>query len=174
MKATLTIATKPPLTFEVGFDDLANFVSNLPDTDDMAKAFAQLARHPSSQVRESVARKDHLDEDTVNFLVEDSDAGVLRSLVSSDKARSVLSTAALLKILAKDLETAEEIAGYFEAFESVDADDMAAALIGHSDPRVRNALAGNSGTPTKYLKTLLKDSDPRVRSSAKQTLEDEF
>jgi hypothetical protein len=77
----------------------------------------------------------------------------------------------LIGIIDRDVDAAESIAGYVESYESAASDDIAEALAKHTDPRVRAALASNSSAPKKFLKNLLKDSDSRVRASAKQSLD---
>jgi len=171
MKTTLMIEGKKKLSIEIGYDDLSSIVSSLPDSPDFEEVFYVLAAHPSATVRESVAAKDKINEETVNILASDSDAVVIRALVRSDAARETLTTEQLIKMIKRDVDTAENIAGYVESYNSAEADDIAEALAQHSDPRVRNAVAGNLGSPKKILKNLLKDEDPRVRASAKQSLE---
>jgi len=155
----------------LSYDDLSSIVSNFPDTSENADTYAALAEHPSVAVRESVAGKDKIDEATVNLLAGDSDVSVIRALMRSDKTRECLTTAQLIGIIDRDVDAAESIAGYVESYENAASDDIAEALAKHTDPRVRAALASNSRAPKKFLKNLLKDSDARVRSSAKQSLE---
>jgi Asp-tRNA(Asn)/Glu-tRNA(Gln) amidotransferase C subunit len=171
MKTTLMIEGKKKLSIEIGYDDLSSIVSSLPDSSDFEEVFNVLAAHPSATVRESIAGKDKINEETVNILASDSDAVVIRALVRSDAARDTLTTEQLIEMIKRDVDTAENIAGYVESYNNAEADDIAEALAQHSDPRVRNALAGNSSSPKKILKNLLKDEDPRVRASAKQSLE---
>jgi Asp-tRNA(Asn)/Glu-tRNA(Gln) amidotransferase C subunit len=171
MKTTLMIEGKKKLSIEIGYDDLSSIVSSLPDSSDFEEVFNVLAAHPSATVRESIAGKDKISEETVNILASDSDAIVIRALVRSDAARDTLTTAQLIEMIKRDVDTAENIAGYVESYNNAEADDIAEALAQHSDPRIRNALAGNSSAPKKILKGLLKDEDPRVRASAKQSLD---
>jgi hypothetical protein len=170
MKTTLTIEGKKKLSLDIGYDDLANIVSNLPDSPDFEDVFYVLAEHPSATVRESIAGKDKINKETVKILASDSDALVTRALVRSDAARDALTTEQLIEMIKRDADIAENIAGYVDSYNNADADVIAVALAQHSDPRVRNALASNSSTPKKVLKSLSKDGDPRVRASAKQSL----
>lgn len=171
MKTVVSIQGTKEITFDLGYDDLAWLVSSLPDSSEYTDAYAVLAGHPAMSVRENIASKDKLDETTVKLLAEDKDVAVLRSLVRSDKARECLNTEQLITIINRDVDAAENIAGYVERFESADANDVGEALAKHPDPRVRNALAANSSAPKKFLKGLLKDDDVRVRASAKQSLD---
>lgn len=171
MKVTLMIEGKNKISIELGYDDLSVTVSNLPDTTENIDTYAVLAEHPSVAVRESVAGKDKLDEATVNLLAGDSDVCVIRALVRSDKARECLTTEQLVGMINRDVEVAENIANYVESYEGASSDDIAEALAKHADPRVRAALASNTSAPKKFLKSLLKDHDARVRASAKQSLQ---
>lgn len=172
MKATLVIeGKKKKMTIDLGYDDVSSIASSLPDSSEHSEIYAMLAGHPSVSVRENIAGKDKLDESTVKSLAADPEATVLRSLVRSENARKCLNTKQLLEMIRRDVDTAENIACYVESFESADADAVAETLSKHSDPRVRNSLAGNGSAPKKVLKALLKDEDARVRASAKQSLE---
>jgi len=171
MKTTLIIEGKKKLSIEIGYDDLSSIVSSLTDSPDFEEVFYILAAHPSATVRESIAGKDKINEETVKMLASDSDAVVIRALVKSDAARLNLTTEQLIEMTKRDVDTAENVACSFESYFNAEAEDIAEALAQHSDPRVRNAIAGNSSSPKKILKNLLKDEDPRVRASAKQSLE---
>ena len=171
MKTTLIIEGKKKLSIEIGYDDLSSIVSSLTDSPDFEEVFYILAAHPSATVRESIAGKDKINEETVKMLASDSDAVVIRALVKSDAARLNLTTEQLIEMTKRDVDTAENVACSFESYFNAEAEDIAEALAQHSDPRVRNAIAGNSSSPKKILKNLLKDEDPRVRASAKQSLD---
>lgn len=171
MKAVLNIDSNPKVSFEIGFEDISSIVSSLPDSDDFTAIYAAMALHPSVRVREAVAGKDKLDDSTVETLSASKDSTVLRAIVRSEAARTVLTTDRLQAIAAMDVEAAESIASWAERYENADIDVLVSSLIDHSDPQVRQALSGNSSVPKKFLKTLLKDADPRVRATAKSSLE---
>lgn len=171
MKATLLIEGKQKLSIEIGYEDLAWMVSNLPDSADFEEIYSVLATHPSASVREIVAGKDKLNEETVNTLAADPDALVIRALVRSDAARDTLTTEQLVSMIKRDIDTAENIGGYVEGYNNADVDTVVEVLLKHPDPKVRNAIAYNSSSPKKALKSLLKDADPKVRASAKASLE---
>ena len=174
MKAMLVIEGKNKLTIELAYEELISIVSSLPDTSDLTAGYAILATHPSCSIRECVARKDKLDEATVEFLADDKEASVIRALASSEKARECLSIEKLVEMINRDVDTAQSIASSVESYANADAEDPASkvseALANHPDPQVRNSLAGNSRTSKRILKDLLKDEDSRVRASAQQSL----
>lgn len=171
MKAVLNIDSNPKVSIEIGYDDLSSIISGLPDSDDFTAIYAAMALHPSAKVRESVACKDNLNDSTVNLLSTDKDATVLRAVVRTEAARRVLATDRLQAIAALDVEAGESIASWAERYENADIDVLVTSLIDHPDPQVRQALSGNSSVPKKFIKALLKDADPRVRATAKTTLE---
>jgi hypothetical protein len=170
MKATLTLSTNPKLPIELGYDQIESIMSSFPDTTELAPVYAEFAKHPASSVREQVAYKDKLDAKTVKLLAGDKEIVVVRNLIRSEGGRKHLDTKILLALIAKDVEVAESIANNVEGYESADIDELVTALLKHEDPRVRAALAGNSGTPKKHVKTLQKDADSRVRATADATL----
>ena len=170
MKTTLHIDGKAT-SIELSFEDIASIVSNLPDITENVSLFDSFSLHPSAAVRENVAGKDKLSESIVHRLAKDKANHVLRSLVRSDKARECLDTEQLVSIVDRDIEAAKNIASYVESYGNADTDQVAIHLLKHTDPQVRNALAGNSSTPKKILKSLLKDVDSAVRESARISLE---
>lgn len=170
MKVRLVIDGKPEHSLELSASDLASLVSSLADTDEYAPVYEALAGHPASAVRESVAYKDKLTKDVVDRLMDDSAINVVRNIVRSSGAREHASTDQLLKVIARDVEAAESIAGWIESYSNANIDKIATALLSHSDPKVRTAVANNSSTPKKHLKLLLKDRDPATRQAAESTL----
>ena len=172
MKTTMILeADGKKISLDLGYENVASIVSGLSESDDNAEILSVLAKHPSVAVREAVAYKDKLNEDTVMLLAADSEVSVLNRVLRSDKARDCLSTELLLAIIIRDVEASETIASGIGDFKSADVDEVSAALLKHPDPRVRNALAGNSSAPKKILKALLKDVDCSVVASAKSSLE---
>ena len=170
MKVTLVINDNNASTIELGYEEIATIVSSLADKETNVVIFDLLGKHSSVNVREAVASKDKLSEATVMLLANDAEVAVSRSLVRSEKAREYLTTEQLTAMSKRDVDTAENIAGYVEAYKNADADELADALSQHSDPRVRCALASNSGTAKKLIKKLTNDSDRKVQAAARETL----
>ena len=168
MKVSLVIENNSTTTIELGYDNVATIVDNLVDNETNTPIFALLAKHSSVNVRVAVASKDELDESTVELLANDPDASVTSNLVRTEMARKYLTTEKLTAMIARNVDTAENIADRVNAFISADTDELANVLALHSDPRVRQALANNSGVPSKILKRLRNDSDSRVQVAAQE------
>lgn len=170
IKVTCTISCKESICFELGYEDVRNIVSEMPDTTENITKFALLAKHPSSHVREAVASKDNLDEATVEALISDNVIEVLQALLGSRLARQYLSTEKLISVISRDATIAEYIAGYIECFDNANTDKLSSDLACHQDPRVRAALARNFGAPKKVVRSLVRDQDPKVQAEAKATV----
>ena len=170
MKARLVVETKPQTVIELGAGALASVVSELRDDQSNASVFEALVAHPSSLVREAVANKDSLTAGAVKKLFEDPAVNVLRNVVRSGQARKSATTKQLLSVIAKDVDVAENVAYCIEAYENAEVDTVSAALVKHSDPKVRLAFANNSSAPKKYLKMLQTDLDRDVAAAAKASL----
>jgi hypothetical protein len=171
MKISIIFDENASNAHELNYEDVYTLASSIQDNDTSTEIFARLAKHPSSAVRECIAGKDHLDDETVRILASDTETCVLRSLIGSQKARENLTTDDLKGFVEKDVEIAESVARNVESYDGANTDELADILLKHRDPRVRCGLAENSGTPKKYLKILTKDNDPKIRAAAKSTLE---
>lgn len=167
MKVTVTIKEGNTTTsIDLGFDQTVSMVATLTDNEESTSFFAAISKHPASAVREEVAKKDNLDEETVQRLFKDPAKSIMRWLLNSRKAREILTTEQLTQAIAADLEAAEYIAYNLESFESASIDEIASILAKHNDPKIRYALASNYSIPKKTAKSLTKDPDPQVRAAA--------
>lgn len=155
----------------VSYDALSSFASNALDCESNEEFFAALSQHPSSSVREQVAYKDKLNEDTVMALAGDSSISVLRNLVRSSGFRRYATEDLVLELIDRDVEIACTIAQNFESFENVDRQKVIDQLISSNDPAVVAAVAGNYSSPKKTLKELLKHPDPYVAEEAKRVMD---
>jgi hypothetical protein len=171
LRTKLIILGSKTLSVELGYDVLSTILYNLPDSSEFERVYSVLATHPSVSVREAVASKAKNNIETINLLSQDPELTVTRALVCSEGAHKALTTDMLSQLVAKDVDTAANIAIYLHRYDNADIDKIALKLSSHTDPRVRNTLAENSRAPKKILKSLLKDQDRRVRDSAKQSLE---
>lgn len=133
--------------------------------------FELAATHPSEVVRENVAYKDNINQETWEILAADTSLNVLRRLVNSESCKRNASQEQLESWIKLDVELAKNIAGYLDRYENADIDELAKVLCEHPDPSVVAELASNSDTPKKLLKLLLKHKDQRVVSNAKRSLE---
>jgi len=157
-----------PLSYEI----VANITSSYDDSSDNSDYFALAAKHHASTVRENVAYKDKISEDTLNQLINDSSVSVLRNLVRTEAFKEHAAEDVIEKLVKFDLEIAQNIAGDFDSYQQANATKLCATLMGLSDPSISYALASNYNTPKKLLKELLGHADPYVSSEAKRRLED--
>ncbi|MFN3456307.1 MAG: hypothetical protein ACK4Z8_01860 [Novosphingobium sp.] len=156
---------------ELGSEAVSGLIGRLPDTSENKELFGYLAKSASSEIRSDIACRDNLMEETVEYLSKDSSVDVRRRLSGQTPFREWASTELLLEYINADIECAKIIACSVGEYSNADTNKIAAELCKHPDPDVRNTLAGNWGTPKKFLKQLASDSDASVRSSAKQALD---
>jgi hypothetical protein len=156
---------------ELGSECVSGLTGRLQDIDENKDLFGYLARCASSEVRTDIAYKDNLNEETVELLSRDASIEVRRRLCGQTPFREWASTELLLEYIGADIECAKTIAGSVGDYSNADANKVAIELCKHSDPDVRNALAGSWGAPKKFVKQLLSDPDASVRASAKRTLD---
>jgi hypothetical protein len=156
---------------ELGSECVGGVAGRLQDVVDNKDLFGLLAKCASSEVRSDIAYKDNLHEETVALLAQDASIDVRRRLCGQTPFKEWASTELLLEYISSDIDCAKTIAGSVAEYKNADMNKVAVDLCKHSDPDVRNVLAGNWGSPKKFVKQLLSDADPSVRSSAKRTLD---
>lgn len=158
-------------TQELGAEALARMLSGIADTPSNEELIYYVANSKSSEVRQDVAYRDKINEATLELLVHDTSIDVRRRLCGQQAFCDWATTEIVLDYATSDVECAKTIASRLSDYSNADAAVIGDVLLAHSDPDVRNALAGNWGTPKKMLKKLLADEDPGVRSSAQRTLD---
>ncbi len=154
-------------------DLLKSVVNGLEDSELSQAVFAELARHPSFEVRETVASKEHLDRDTALRLAADPCVEVVRSLLHSSACTHYVNRETLQAMVERDPAIAYDLAESWrvDEFSEVDVDEMFELLLGVADESVRFALAGNSHVGKKSLRKLSKDANPAVAQRARRALE---
>lgn len=170
-RVTICDGKKELYSADMSFNEVQDYISAADDDVLNQKLFELAACHSSELVRENVAYKDNIDEKTWNNLSEDTSINVLRRLVTTDATRAYASQEKLENWIKLDAELARSIANHIDRYQNADVDDLAIALSNHSDPSVLAELAGNSDTPKKLLKILLKHPDTRVSLNAKRALD---
>ena len=153
------------------YDSVSNIVSNLADSSELNEFYLTAAMHPAPNVRESVAWKDKISEDTFKILAEDDSTLVLRSLSRSEAFKKYADDQLVRKLIELDSDCAQNIAGNLEALEQVDFDEIMNLLINARDPSIRYSVASNYSTPKRILKILINDRDLQVSQEAKKRLE---
>ena len=161
-----TVLTKP-LSFEFVASIISNFDDNITNSD----IFGLAAHHLASGVRENVAYKDAITEDTIQILAQDGAINVLRNLVRTSKFKELATLEQLERLMQRDPEIAISIAGDIDSYSNVDTTKLVDEILKNSDPSVTAALAGGYNTPKKILKSLLSHPDPYVVSQAKFRLD---
>jgi hypothetical protein len=169
-KLVIEVDDAEVLIEELGSECVSGVAGRLQDIEDNKDLFGLLAKCASSEVRSDLAYKDNLNEDTVELLAQDASIDVRRILCGQAPFREWASTELLLEYISSDIDCAKTIAGSVGEYNQADVTKIAAEICKHSDPYVRNALAGNWGAPKKIVKQLLSDADSSVRASAKRTL----
>jgi hypothetical protein len=156
----------------LGFDALAGTIRSMPDRKEMESYWEILADHSAAEVRETLASKEHLNEATMIKLSEDVNSSVKETLIRSDSFRAWADIKILIKMCRSDPSLARHIASSVGSFNNADTDALVKELATHSDPAVRMELASSWGLSKFSIKSLSKDIDPSVASTAKRTLED--
>jgi hypothetical protein len=170
-KITVSDGKKEVYSSNLSFNEVQDFISSADDTYLNQELFQIASEHPSDVVRENVAYKDSINQETYDNLAVDESLNVLRRLVGTEGCRRYASQEQLEGWIKLDPELARNIANSFDRYDEIDLDAISKLLCNHSDPSVVAEIASNSGTPKKYLKTLLKHSDSRVVANAKRSLE---
>jgi len=155
---------------ELSWEVLESLVSNLPDDNEsFAGLLHCLAQSKIATVREAVARKGVISEDTVARLETDACPEVLEALVTCQQGK--LTQAALTRIIQRDWSRVNRgIAESVESYLQCEVNSIANLLAASEDPSVRALLASNYSAPKAVLRTLLQDPDPVVRGKALRTL----
>jgi hypothetical protein len=170
-KLSISDGKKELYSSNLSFGEVADLISSADDSLINEKLFQSAASHPSETVRENVAYKDNINEETWEILSEDNSINVLRRLVNSDACKRNASQKQLENWIKMDIEIARNIANNLDRYENADIDALAKILSEHSDPSVIAEVASNSSIPKKYLKNLTKNSDLQIANNAKRSLE---
>lgn len=155
---------------EIGSDLIASLVSSIPESEDNADLLGYMALSPSCEVRQNVAYKDHLKEETIALLAADNSVEVLRNICSRDAFKHWATEEVLFKLIKHDVECAKNIASSVGEYSNVEANRVTVELCKHPDPGVRQRLADTYSTPKVVVKRLTQDVDSGVRAAAKKTL----
>ena len=161
------------IELELGYSALGDSVLFLSSGKKNQGIYFELAKSPSSEVRQNVAKTNSLNDETVKLLVQDSSVEVLREIVSNYHAQEIITQEEIERLIAiGDTALLSTIAEIVENFELCDTDLICLKLLLHRDPQVRERLAENEYVSKVFLEKLSNDEDAEVAEAAKQTLSD--
>ena len=149
---------------------LSTIANYYPDKASSERFFKYASLHPSAEVRQQVAYKGKIDEDSCRVLIEDNSAAVLKNLLRNSVFREIATLEIIEKIMKRDPELAVAVAQDVEAFKAVDIQNLADVIASNSDPFVVLALAQNRRAPKKVLRDLSMHEDPLISESARENL----
>ena len=161
--------------FEIslGHEALKFITSVIEDHKDAQKISHELAQHPSSDVRATVAINENIFQKTAKLLIKDSSIDVLREIAVNTVALSMITEKDIHELIAtKDTRLLCEIANFIDEYRLCNSNLIAELLVNEPDPKVRCRLAENHYTPKPFLNQLCKDPDIDVAEAARMTLEE--
>ena len=171
---TLTISENgaPVLTVPLPYTSVSTIVDDIPENHELSDQFCLLAaQHPASQVRQRVANRDKLSEETMAILAKDTSVDVLRNLIRSAAFQEYADQDLLARFVQISTDLAEAIADNLGSFSNANAEALVQLLLQMDDPAIAYNLAGNYNIPKKILRSLLKHNDLVVSQVAKNTLD---
>ena len=167
----ITDGKKSVFRSSLSFESMASLISSMPDSSDYAEFYYYAAQNTSSQVRENVAYKDHLNSETVQLLASDLSINVLRNLTRSSGFKKYGTNEQILKFIDIDVEIAISIAANYEQYENIDQEQVLKKLTKSVDPGVINSIVSNWSAPKKIVKSFLNHNDLHVRAEAQRRME---
>ena len=156
----------------VGVELLGRIAGNLEAHESNQEIFHVLAQSASANIRQEIAYKDTISEETALLLLGDKDSAVLERIVRNNVAKVVMDEEILDNILKVANEAVlKEIANDCENYENIKSEDVVKKLLEIGNPSVTLTVAENYSTPKKVLKALLKNSDPDIARAAQKSLD---
>ncbi len=182
-KLVVVDGDKEIVSKNLSYKQVAGIVNDFPGTPTFQYGHGDLyqvaAKHPSSRVRDAVARKYEISAEFCNVLANDASIDLLKTLAINPQFMVPFlknATIDLLeKFMKKDVEIAttivDEVFGNIAYYEQADLNKLALLISGHSDPGVLVQLARGPDVPEKVLNALLTHPDPAVSTTAKSSLQ---
>ncbi len=157
---------------DLGADTLTDIVRMLPARQDASEVFDELAKYPFAKVREEVAGKSHLTDETVTLLAQDKNQAVLVALINNDEANQRIPANRIDELIATDdSEMLRVIFQNLQNMTQLDTTRIFHLLAIHEDAAIRLEVARSSDAKAELLHHLARDDDPDVRDAALTTLE---
>ena len=157
---------------DLGAEILGVFVSFLPERRDASDVFEELAQHPGAEVREAVASKKPLTDETVRLLAQDKSQAVLIALINNDAANQQIPASRVDEFIATDDSAMlRTIFQNIQNMTQLDTARIVNSLANHKDASLRREVARSSDTGIELLHHLARDEDPDVRDAALKTIQ---
>ena len=169
MEAKLTVNG---VEISLGHDALRFIADIIEDHKDGQAICHELSKHPSSDVRSTVAINENIYEKTAKLLIKDYSISVLREIAVNAVALRIITEKDIRSFInTKDTQLLSEIANFIDEYQLCNPNLIAELLVNQPDPRVRCRLAENQYAPEMFLKQLCNDQDIDVAEAARINLE---
>ena len=156
---------------DLGAEILADLVSFLPERQDAADVYEELAKYPFARVREAVANKKPLTDETVRVLAHDKSQAVLIALINNDAANQRIAMNRIYELIAADdANVLQAIFSNLKNMTQLDTARIFHMFTIHKDAAIRLEVARSSDTNAELLHRLARDEDPDVRDAVLTTL----
>jgi DNA-binding phage protein len=159
----------------IGHEYLEDTIRDIPDIQDNANIFDILSLSDNPDVRDSIARKEHLNKQTIYRLLNDSSQDIVESVLSNTDINKYIKNKTLLKIIKTDnIKYLIAIAQNIEDYVKCDQCKIVKILSTHKNPLVRYNLIHyrvSEVISTKILKKLSRDNDITVAQKAQERLD---
>ena len=141
----LTLSINQKSSIEVGYEELADFISFFNDAPSSAEFYASLAAHPASRIRSAIASKTCLSVSVLEKLALDPSIEVVQRVSSNSTALKSFSAELFKSMISRDVSIALELAQcLLDVLDPIARDVIKRQLINHEDPSVRDALLMDS------------------------------
>ena len=157
---------------DLSADALGDLVSSLSDRKDAADFFEELASYPYAKVREAVAWKSCLTDETVKVVAQDKPAAVFIALINNAALSDRIPTIRIHELVAaNDVAMLHAILQNLESMPQLDAGHFHHMFAIHEDAALRLEVAQASDVKLALLQHLARDEDPDVREAASVALQ---
>lgn len=138
----VTVQIDQGLTTELPHAAVADMVYSFENSPIYANLFEELAGHPSSQVRASVAFKTCLLANTYEQLAQDSSIEVVQRIMGNSTALHSISTESLKTMISRDISIASELVTWgLDEMDTERRGVVITELLKYDDPIIRDAIA---------------------------------
>ena len=112
-----------------------------------------------------------INKTTFQLLAKDPSVQVVSQLVACS-ALTYATQEEVMGFIDRDTDIAQTVASMLEQYENIDVPTVVDKLLSMGDPEVATTLANSTVVPREILQRLLEHPDPKVRSAAKESLND--